>query len=64
MIQLLLHLWGDYCFQPGPWAEKKDKSIPVSELSDDDLTRLAALWTQALHERAKTQRIDHVSNEE
>ena len=27
MVQLLLHLWGDYCFQPGEWANKKRTDI-------------------------------------
>lgn len=27
MIQLILHLWGDYIFQPEKWAMNKRKSI-------------------------------------
>lgn len=27
MIQLLMHLWSDYCMQPGKWAERKRTDI-------------------------------------
>lgn len=27
MLQLLLHLWSDYGFQPGPWANQKRTNI-------------------------------------
>lgn len=32
MIQLLLHLWGDYVFQPGKWAVKKRTDIRYTAL--------------------------------
>ena len=32
MIQLLLHLWGDYCLQPGLWAVNKRKQFKYALL--------------------------------